>query len=593
MIYSYLFEAKSIQHYLFKTGKVKDIIATSERLDLLIDDNTESLLYKVLHQANLTSDLIDNNKDQQSINFIRCKGGAFYCYSKNKEALITLRSLWTISVQQMFPSLEFTDAFVEENSLQNAIENGHKQLAADRNTPVIKLPFATTINERFNRTGDVAIPISNTARYESGNDDNQTIDIDTNLHRQAYRNLSMKDGAALQDKFTPSSLQSVKGESRKINYPVDLENNFQFLAENVTTKSQKEAIKDIALIHIDGNGLGLLLRALQSALVDATDTQFCQAFRQFSEALCTATQQAAQKATQEIYNIAKYQLSGSDKVYVPMRPLVLGGDDVTLLCRADLALKYSSIFCEAFKRLSETALKTLYNEHLNKVGNIKPYLTASGGILYHKASHPFVHSYHLVEGLCAKAKQLTKEIDHNVGPAALAFYRLSGSVSSDIETLCNQSQLFTVKDQNCSEQQLSLGLNAYVVNENDHHQSLANLMRCIELSNAPKTSTSMTKWRQMATALALGNKIEAERIYDRSVELGDKQLTKLQSQQLSVLAGLSVRDEHFHQWCWKDKNHKSNDLQSVITDMLIVDHFAEVNTAASSENKNTSKKETA
>ena len=118
-------------------------------------------------------------------------------------------------------------------------------------------------------------------------------------------------------------------------------------------------------------------------------------------------------------------------------------------------------------------------------------------------------------------------------------------------------------------------------------------MRCIELSNAPKTSTSMTKWRQMATALALGNKIEAERIYDRSVELGDKQLTKLQSQQLSVLAGLSVRDDHFHQWCWKDKNHKSNDLQSVITDMLIVDHFAEVNTAASSENKNTSKKETA
>jgi hypothetical protein len=593
MIYSYLFEAKSIQHYLFKTGKVKDIIATSERLDLLIDDNTESLLYKVLHQANLTSDLIDNNKDQQSINFIRCKGGAFYCYSKNKEALITLRSLWTISVQQMFPSLEFTDALVEADSLQNAIKNGHKQLAADRNTPVIKLPFATTINERYNRTGDVAIPMSNAAKYESGNDDNQTIDVDTNLHRQAYRNLSMKDGAALQDKFTPSSLQSVKGESRKINYPVDLENNFQFLAENVTTKSQKEAIKDIALIHIDGNGLGLLLRALQSALVDATDTQFCQAFRQFSEALCTATQQAAQKATQEIYNIAKYQLSGSEKVYVPMRPLVLGGDDVTLLCRADLALKYSSIFCEAFKLFSEIALKTLYNEHLNKAGNIKPYLTASGGILYHKASHPFVHSHHLVEGLCAKAKQLTKEIDPNVGPAALAFYRLSSSVSSDIETLCNQSQLFTVKDQNCSEQQLSLGLNAYVVNENDHHQSLANLMRCIELSNAPKTSTSMTKWRQMATALALGNKIEAERIYDRSVELGDKQLTKLQSQQLSVLAGLSVTDDHFHQWCWKDKNHKSNDLQSVITDMLIVDHFAEVNTAASSENENTSKKETA
>jgi hypothetical protein len=595
MIYSYFFEAKSIQQYLFKTGKVKDIIASSERLDILIDDNTESLLYKVLQHANLTSDLIDKNKEQQSINFIRCKGGAFYCYSNNKDTLVTLRSLWTISMQQMFPTLEFTDALVEAESLQIAIKNGHQQLAADRNTPVVKLPIPTTINERFNRTGDAAIPMSNAAKYESGNDDNQTIDIDTNLHRQAYHNFSMKDGAALQDKFTPSSLQSVKGEPRKIHYPVDLENDFQFLATSVTTKSQKEAIKDMALIHIDGNGLGLLLRALQSALVDATDTQFCQAFRQFSEALCTATQQAAQKATQEIYNIASYQLSDSDKVYVPMRPLVLGGDDVTLLCRADLALKYSSIFCNEFKKHSKVALETLYNEHLNKAENIKPYLTASGGILYHKASHPFVHSHHLVEGLCAKAKQLTKEIDPNVGPAAIAFYRLSSSVSSDIEALCNQSQSFTVKNSNGSEQQLNLGLNAYVVGDEEtkHHQTLANLMDCIESSQTPQAGISMTKWRQMATEVALGNKIEADRIYVRAVELGDKEAIESQSKKLSDLAGLPVTDDDFYQWCWKHKNYKSNALQTVITDMLIIDHFSGSSTAASSENITTSKKETA
>lgn len=35
----YLFEAKSIQSYLFRSGKLKEIISSSERLDFLVDDN--------------------------------------------------------------------------------------------------------------------------------------------------------------------------------------------------------------------------------------------------------------------------------------------------------------------------------------------------------------------------------------------------------------------------------------------------------------------------------------------------------------------------------------------------------------------------
>ncbi|PKI12736.1 Cas10/Cmr2 second palm domain-containing protein [Colwellia sp. 12G3] len=578
MVYSYLFEAKSIQHYLFKTGKVKDIIATSERLDLLIDDNKESLLSKVLHSAQLTSDLVSHKSEisDNTIRFIRCKGGAFYCYSKDKLPLVKLRNLWTLALQQMFPTLEFTDALVSADTLQKAIQKGHKQLAADRNTPTVKFPIATSIAERSTRTGEAATPISSQAKHESP-EDKQCLDLDTNLHRQAYRNLGMKEGSALQDKFTPPSLKSNKGEPRNVYYPVDLENNFQFLAKNAIKKSDKEAIKDMALIHIDGNGLGLLLRALQSTLKKATDDQFCNAFRQFSEALSTATQQAAQQATLAIYNVANYQLPNSSKVYLPMRPLVLGGDDVTLLCRADLALKYSTIFCKAFKESSQKALVGLYKEHLVNAEKIKPYLTASGGILYHKANHPFIHSHHLVEGLCAKAKKLTKTIDENIGPAALAFFRLSNSVSSDIETLCTQSQRFNVKDKD-NEQVLSLGVNAYVVDENDNHQSIDNLLRCINLSNEPKSPISMTKWRQMATALALGNKVEADRIYDRAVNLGDVKLSQQQEEQLRRLSGRSSGNNNFEKWYWPINNQDPTQLQSVISDMLIVDHFAEVNT---------------
>ncbi|AOW76266.1 hypothetical protein A3Q34_04965 [Colwellia sp. PAMC 20917] len=591
MVYSYLFEAKSIQTYLFKTGKVKDIIATSERLDLLVDDKEESLLFKVIKAAKLTSDLLISKDEQldNDINFIRCKGGAFYCYSTNKASLVKLRSLWTLAVQQMFPSLEFTDALISANTLQTAIQNGHKQLAADRNTPTVKFPIATSISERSSRTGSAATPMSKVVKYESIQDESgeyEKIDIDTDFHRQAYSNLAMKDGAALQDKFTPENLKTNKGAPRKVNYPVDLENDFQFIAKSAIKKSDKEAIKDIALIHIDGNGLGLLLRALQGALKNATDEQFCRAFRQFSEALAKATQHAAQQATQELYNVANYQLDGSSKVYLPMRPLVLGGDDVTLLCRADLALKYSSTFCKAFKESSQKELAQLYKEHLLNAEKIKPYLTASGGILYHKASHPFVNSHHLVEGLCAKAKKLTKDLDPNIGPAALAFFRLSNSVTGDIETLCRQSQVFNVKDVH-GESLLSLGVNAYVVDQNASHQSLDNLFECIKLSNKEKTAVSMTKWRQMATELALGDKVEADRIYARAMSLCENKAGSEQVKQLQKLSGDNTDNT---QWYWSVTNQESPYLQSAISDMLIVDHFSIVN---AEEHSNASTKETA
>ena len=82
MYYIYLFETKSIQNYLGRTGQLKDLIAISDQLDHLIDEG-ESDLYEVLEQLNISHNINDVKKDNNSsscINFFRCKGGAFGCY---------------------------------------------------------------------------------------------------------------------------------------------------------------------------------------------------------------------------------------------------------------------------------------------------------------------------------------------------------------------------------------------------------------------------------------------------------------------------------------------------------------------------------
>ncbi|KLV01463.1 hypothetical protein ABT56_22155 [Photobacterium aquae] len=574
MIHSYLFEAKSIQSYLFRTGKLRDVIAASERLDSLIDSSKNSVLFHVLTNANLQSDLLDAGTEDKPhlIRFLRCKGGAFYAYCQQPEPLLALRSLWTLTVQQLFPSLEFTDALTEASTLPEALDKAHKELAADRNTPEFKFPLATAITQRYSHTGAVSVPISDLANRASMKDElgHNSLDLDTELHRQSYQSLNMRDRAALQDRFTPEKLKG------KVFYPINLEKDFQYSSPDVQAKNRAE-IKDIALIHIDGNGLGILLIGLRDVLKGKSNDEYRNGFRQFSDALAQATEKAAQTATQWIYDQACYRHTAEgdndEKDYLPMRPLVLGGDDLTLLCRADLAVEYSKRFCREFKKESQLALAGLYSQHLRNSG-IKKYLTASGGILYHKAGHPFTYSHHLVEDLCQEAKALTKSLnksDKEVGPAALAFFRLSNAISASLTALKQQSQQFDVKDSHDSFS-LELCQSAFFVDaEHDGASDFNALDKLVKLCRGKAAPVSMTKWRQMVTHLALGNKVEADRIYARAIERCQDH--KAIEQLMALFNTFAADSDQVCNWYWRKEN---GNYQTVISDMLIYDHFLAV-----------------
>ncbi|MCD9527521.1 Cas10/Cmr2 second palm domain-containing protein [Photobacterium carnosum] len=581
MYYCYLFEAKSIQDYLFQSNKLKDVIAASERLDRLIDSTKDSVLDQVLKAAELESDLLNRDVNTEyTIHFLRCKGGAFYAYCQQQAPLVSLRSTWTLTLSQLFPSLVYTDALSEASSLKMALDNAMAGLNAARNTPQVSYPLSSTLIGRYSRTGNGAVPLTSLAQRACVKDEfknDSALDIDTELHRQAYQAFDMRETAALQDRFTPENRQGA------IRYPIDFEKEFDFSGPQATlTKHQREAIKDMALIHIDGNGLGILLRQLKSALKDQSDAVYCQAFRDFSEALNKATVAAARIATEQVYQQVIAENDFYDAcVTLPMRPIVLGGDDVTLFCRADLALDYATTFCRAFKLQSELALADVFKQYLSDSG-LLPYITASGGILYHKAGHPFSHSHHLVEALCDQAKVLTKSVygtqSNKVGPAALAFYRVSNATQSDLSQLLTQAQTFTVSEN----QALTVGQSSYFVDplsvteadkvsDGRFLQQLRDLMP--EVGSV--TPISMAKWRQMMTAISQHDLDEAKRIYHRAMDLCvdvDAIATFKAALQQLVPADAICLEEWYWQFTDED-NQPLNGYHSFINDVLIMYHF--------------------
>ncbi|MGR5319411.1 Cas10/Cmr2 second palm domain-containing protein [Vibrio sp. DNB22_19_1] len=542
MIYSYLFEAKSIQSYLFASNKMKDVISASERLDNLISTHEQSLLAQVLDAAALTHDLY-NPRMQDSdgvIHFVRCKGGAFYSYCTKEAPLKRLRSVWTLTLQQLFPSLIQFDAMAKGVTLHEALELGHEKLAQVRNLPQVNYPIATAISERAPLTGKQV-----TAYVFAGNG-KTPVDSDVELHRAYYESAGIAHQSPLQERFTPETYIG------------------QYQYEQSFESFQK---RDLALVHIDGNGLGKLLIALKDQLNHASAEEYRYAFRQFSDAIEAATIASARQATEKVLPFLESQNNP-----LAMRPIVLGGDDVTLFIKAEAAVEFAREFCKQFSKASKAYLQPLVEAY----PAIPNQLSASGGIVYHKVNHPFSTMHHLVEGMCSYAKSLTKSTldEQAIGPAALGLLRVGTASQNDADTLLEQSlhTCLALKEKVT----LSLGLSRFYVEEQENHVYPAYevLKEILENSTHRDSPVSMTRWRQMATHLQAGDHEEASRIYHRGRELcRDSSLIRQLDELLEKACPKGYRINVQLPWVFSPTTSDPLVHLTIINDLLLLEHY--------------------
>jgi len=153
-----------------------------------------------------------------------------------------------------------------------------------------------------------------------------------------------------------------------------LKANEEFYAKYPTVKEFKDfsymrnSKGKIAIIHIDGNGLGNVVKQLGKKL------------SAFSKNLEEATNKA-------------YDDSRED--YMDIRKVIIGGDDVTVICNANNALEFTKNFLENFEK--ET-------QKIPELQGITKKLTACAGIAYCNEKYPFHYAVDLAEALCGVSK---------------------------------------------------------------------------------------------------------------------------------------------------------------------------------------------
>lgn len=120
--------------------------------------------------------------------------------------------------------------------------------------------------------------------------------------------------------------------------------------------------------------------------------------------------------------LPKYPTDNNRKV-LPIRSVILGGDDITFICDGKLGLYFSKIFLEAFE---------------SKPAHDGEKLTACAGVAIIKTRYPFYRGYRLAEELCGNAKKANKADKEDKLNSYIDFHISMSGLSGNLEVIRKQ-----------------------------------------------------------------------------------------------------------------------------------------------------------
>jgi hypothetical protein len=128
-------------------------------------------------------------------------------------------------------------------------------------------------------------------------------------------------------------------------------------------------------------------------------------------------------------------------------PIILGGDDVTLVMKSAHALRFTEVLCQEFEKQTQAMLadKALQDSisHCEKLQQqLKKGLTLCAGIAYIKVNYPVHYGLKLSEVMCKEAKKASKKISEalppssiELPPSSIMFHKVGASFVEDFKEI--------------------------------------------------------------------------------------------------------------------------------------------------------------
>ena len=246
--------------------------------------------------------------------------------------------------------------------------------------------------------------------------------------------------------------QGAADEERKSDV-VALEKRFQDAPGG--TGEAASALSKVAVIHIDGNGVGAVMRRLGEAMSHVDEDDFSRAvgcsrgdadaLRRFvltvNDRLDRAVTEAFAKAWADVAKWAEADAGPAKRKgsVVPVVPVILGGDDVTVFTSGDYALPFAAAYLERYERVTESDVLL---RHLGREEGTGP-MTAAAGVAVVRRDFPFHVAYNLAERLVGEAKKVGKA--RKPVRSTLTYHALFDSSVLDPEKILQAYSSFTTR----------------------------------------------------------------------------------------------------------------------------------------------------
>ena len=374
-----LFDTKSIQRYLFSWTRLKTNIGASYIVSHVFEDVLVGDVLDKMYGEKLDGEGWQNPGEMDSLpEGIDC----YVAYIGGGNALVLFRDAAEAPLREVvrqftkkllvtYPGLKTGAALgkIDLGNFQAGLTELYKQLKKRQNTefPLGNVPYTgLTLSCEIN--GEAA----NGYRRDT----------------EGKRRFASQEVIAKEEKDEEADRDIIKTFSQ---YDVDLE-NFT-LPSQLDDLGQKEGENDIAIIHIDGNNMGKRFRSM-TTLQDRSDMS-----RRIQQKTEWSFAQLLLKLVEESYNgtfddFLQMESDEKGRQFLPVRPLILGGDDVTFICPGRLSLFLARYF---MKKMASSE------------GGVP--ISCCGGIAILPAAYPFFRGYELAEQLCGAAKAKSRGDD--------------------------------------------------------------------------------------------------------------------------------------------------------------------------------------
>lgn len=379
--YIAMYDIRGIQGYIYRTNKLKEIVAAS----LIVENIFKESLENAISNLRIKSYSLEWEKQEYKepkgeekgydVQVLFVGGGnAFVQYSSEKLCHKVNRKLAGLILDKTY-SMQLACACKEKGT---DYYEDYKELSRQMGEVKGKMPMTHTFN---------ALPIVQTDRetgypiverkVEKYNDENKIVLLskESKLKREKYEN----------------------GDKNNI-------------FDHMVTEKGKDSF--LAVVHIDGNSMGKSIAKLmdkKNCIEDKNNYEFAvNQMRKISYNI--------RHSFREVYNEMQEWACAHNVLKngnIPIRKIICAGDDITFVCNGSMALDCVEYFLE---NISKRAMywdtydaKDISQQDIEQYG-----FSACAGIAYFKSHYPFSDAYQTAEACCSSAKKRAKSKLHTV-----------------------------------------------------------------------------------------------------------------------------------------------------------------------------------